>query len=320
MATGTVPIVRWDWVEKLGLAKKFEGNQKVTLDDYYELLRAFAYDDPDGNGKQDTYGLALGYTTYETQPFFGSAGAIRLYAKDQNGKVFVPMAQPNTKPVWELLARLYKEKILEPNFVTNQSATFRELFMTDKVGMIGYWTNWVHRFTDTVRADKPNSSFRARAIYPPVGPGGARLTRTGRPAFNAIPSTSRYKDLAFKVLEAMQTEKGAMLGVAGSEGWDYNIVDGKVVFTEVGKKCAQNHGHPPAWNWNAPWDLPMELKEAVEISLKTVKPQDSFGRNADQWEEVIGTHAARIIRGEAGVDEGLTEMRKAFKDLGLTDY
>lgn len=30
-----------------------------TIDDFYEMLKAFTYDDPDGNGEDDTYGTVV---------------------------------------------------------------------------------------------------------------------------------------------------------------------------------------------------------------------------------------------------------------------
>lgn len=44
---------RKDWADNLGL------NKPETIDDIYNMLYAFTYNDPDGNGKDDTYGLAL---------------------------------------------------------------------------------------------------------------------------------------------------------------------------------------------------------------------------------------------------------------------
>ena len=45
-------IIREDWLQTLGLIKP------GTIDELYEVLRAFTKDDPDGNGKEDTIGLA----------------------------------------------------------------------------------------------------------------------------------------------------------------------------------------------------------------------------------------------------------------------
>ena len=45
--------VRQDWLDNLGLSAP------TTYDELYEVCRAFTYDDPDGNGIDDTYGFAL---------------------------------------------------------------------------------------------------------------------------------------------------------------------------------------------------------------------------------------------------------------------
>src|SRR5690625_5188612 len=40
--------IRKDWLENLGL------DMPETIDDFYEVLKAFTNDDPDGNGEDDT--------------------------------------------------------------------------------------------------------------------------------------------------------------------------------------------------------------------------------------------------------------------------
>ena len=41
-----MPIVRKDWLDELNLP------EPATLDDYYNVLKAFTEQDPDGNGKR----------------------------------------------------------------------------------------------------------------------------------------------------------------------------------------------------------------------------------------------------------------------------
>ena len=47
---GTMPIIRNDWLKKLNL------QEPKTLDDYYNVLKAFKERDPDGNGKRTRTG------------------------------------------------------------------------------------------------------------------------------------------------------------------------------------------------------------------------------------------------------------------------
>lgn len=53
---------RQDWAEKLGV----ELPENATPDDVYNMLYAFTYNDPDGNGKDDTIGMEM---TLYTGPF-----------------------------------------------------------------------------------------------------------------------------------------------------------------------------------------------------------------------------------------------------------
>ena len=45
--------IRKDWLENVGL------EMPTDLDSFYDVLYAFTYNDPDGNGQKDTYGMAM---------------------------------------------------------------------------------------------------------------------------------------------------------------------------------------------------------------------------------------------------------------------
>ena len=54
-ADGTCDLlwIRTDWLENLGL------QAPTTMDELLEVARAFRYDDPDGNGQDDTWGIGF---------------------------------------------------------------------------------------------------------------------------------------------------------------------------------------------------------------------------------------------------------------------
>ncbi|MCK4516293.1 MAG: extracellular solute-binding protein, partial [Spirochaetaceae bacterium] len=95
---GTLAIVRGDWLDKLGLS------EPQTLDEYYDVLYAFTYDDPDGNGQDDTYGLGIGYTLYDTVGVFGAYGLKRGWVYDESGELYSPYATDAAIPVYEWFA------------------------------------------------------------------------------------------------------------------------------------------------------------------------------------------------------------------------
>ena len=60
-------FIRKDWLENVGM------EMPTTWEDLYNVAHAFTYDDPDGNGVKDTYGLTgdgMGTLRY----FFSSTG------------------------------------------------------------------------------------------------------------------------------------------------------------------------------------------------------------------------------------------------------
>ncbi len=308
---GTLPIVRADWMEKLGIAPP------QTLDDYYEMLKAFTFDDPDGNGKDDTYGLTLGYTLYDTPGLFGAYGLVRGFAKDADGNLYAPYATEDAIPVYEWLAKLYKEGILEPNFVTNKSSNFRDLFMTDKTGMVFYWAAWVGLFNQKVKTENPDSPFEARGLVPPEGPGG-RILKAGTDGLMLIPRNSKNKEQAFKILEFWHTHEGNVLSTLGILGHDYTMAGGEYELTEIGEAHAMDHGapQPKSLKWKNPKGELEGFEEAAAIIKQYARPEMDTPYGAE-WETIVRSEAAKIILGQISAGEGIANMQRRFKEEGI---
>lgn len=76
-------ILRTDWMDNLGL------KMPTTLDELHDVLYAFTYDDPDQNGKNDTFGFSL---KYNALPRFSTLlsiymGGPNTWGLDENGNV-----------------------------------------------------------------------------------------------------------------------------------------------------------------------------------------------------------------------------------------
>ena len=99
---GTLPTVRQDWMEKLNL------EEPKTLDDFYNVFKAFKEQDPDGNGKDDTYGLSTA-GLYDIQGFLSAAGVKYSYVIDRNGKRTIPIATEKAVPVLNGLQNYIKK-------------------------------------------------------------------------------------------------------------------------------------------------------------------------------------------------------------------
>lgn len=120
---------RKDWADKLGLSKP------ETVEDVYKLLYAFTYEDPDGNGQDDTYGLALSKSTAPLdimQTWFGAPNGW----EERDGKL-VPAHQ--TEEYMEALRwfkKLCDEGLIKKDFPTRDIATKADDLKTQKAGMI----------------------------------------------------------------------------------------------------------------------------------------------------------------------------------------
>ena len=308
---GTMPIARGDWMDKLGFG------EPQNLDEYYELLKAFKTQDPDGNGKDDTYGMAIGYTTYDDTGIFGAYGLMRGFIKDSSGNLVAPWATKEAIPVYEWFHKLYSEGILEPNFITNKSSNFRDLFMTDKAGMTLYWAAWVGLFNQQVKAKNPDNPFEARGLTPPKGPGG-RLLRAGGDGLMCVPKYSENRELAFKVMEFWHTYEGNVISTLGILGHDYTMDGGKYVLTETGKAHAMDHGapQPKSLKWKNPLGSLEGFDEAAAIVREYALPQMPTPHDK-VWETIVRSEAAKIILGDITPEQGIKNMQDRFKEEGV---
>ena len=181
---GRLPLVRADWMEKLGIS------EPETLEDYHEMFRKFTFNDPDGNGKDDTYGLTL-KNVYDLQPFMSAKGIGGGYgggyAEDQTGKWYLPWASDEAAEVYDFLADMYAEGLIDPNFATNGSSNCREMILSGRAGVMVYWDNWVGLFNQKGAGSPDMPDFEIKALVPPKDENGNTMltSGTGRPVGNA---------------------------------------------------------------------------------------------------------------------------------------
>src|SRR5690606_33664828 len=105
---GSSFIIRKDWLDNLGLKvpTSYEELKKVAI--------AFTKDDPDKNGKQDTYGLATGTginPDFAMGPYWQYG---TWYHKDKDGNFIPGIMSEGRKQMIQFYADLNKEKAITP--------------------------------------------------------------------------------------------------------------------------------------------------------------------------------------------------------------
>ena len=311
---GTMPTVRADWLEALEL------DVPETPDEFYTVLKAFSEGDPDGNGQDDTYGLSSA-GLYDLQPFFGAWGVKARYVVGEDGTRTIPYASEAAVPAYRWLNRLYEEEIFDPNFVTNDTAAMRELFLADRVGMVTYWDAWVGLFNATRQQDDPDTDFLAQGIAGPVSAEGERILRRGDPSVWVVPVNAPNPERARAFLEFWHTEPGIVLGSAGIEGHDYTVAeDGTLALTEIGREHNQDHG-VPRW-YNTTVEAPFGTLPGVEEAEEIVMAHSSLETSTADWpaaEAIVNDYAFRAITGELPAADAVAQMHDELLAAGLID-
>ncbi|WNR45629.1 extracellular solute-binding protein [Paenibacillus roseipurpureus] len=167
-------MIRQDWLDKLGLPVP------KTVDELATVIKAFHDKDPDGNGKQDTYGLT-GYGLDAFAPIFGAFGTSYGYFNAplitgnltvKDNKAIYTTAQPETKQAVQFIGQLFTSGAIDPDLLTNKGTAAPTKAQKGQVGVI--YANWSDMFKDEhiklITETNPNAKFVS--IDPPVGPGG----------------------------------------------------------------------------------------------------------------------------------------------------
>lgn len=277
--------IRKDWLANVGL------EVPTTTDELFEVMKAFTFNDPDGNGKNDTYGYAP-WMTY-TDPWQNILGAFGIPATNwtglcllEDGTVTTFLKHPNFKTAMQFLRRLYAEGIMNPDFVTiTQMQGFEQLW-NGKVGILGFQSigtsqNWYpSRYTWNVPKD-PADQFAFAIIN---GHGSTIIYPTYTKADAVINSKTKYPELCLQLINYVYfTPEGQELTYMGIEGKHFNWIDKETGSYEmIGEYTDQlKHRAAGATVYNASGGFTAENAETRLFNELT--------REAQENERAVGT-------------------------------
>ncbi|MEK0312608.1 ABC transporter substrate-binding protein [Cohnella sp. 56] len=223
-------ILRKDWLDKLGLPVP------TTLDEYVNVLKAFANGDPDGNGKKDTYGLSGDNYYRSLAPFFYAYGVdVENFMRQPDGSIKFGALDPNVKTVLALLQGLYKEGVIDPRMTTsanNDDTKVNDIYASGKVGSFYRWVDYFNPGNSVAMSFKKlNPAGEYISVDPIKGPDGFSSDMPD-PRIGwcyLIVTDATDADSAVQVLNTMATPDVFKLITFGREGEHYNMKDG--IFT-----------------------------------------------------------------------------------------
>jgi len=221
---------RQDWAEKLNV----ELPENATPDDVYNMLYAFTYNDPDGNGQNDTIGMEM--TSY-TGPFdiiqtwFGCGNGWA----DVDGKLVPVWMQDEYMEAVDYIKKLYDDGLMPKDWIDRPTDTWSDGCKKGNNGVYidvmdsgkRIWNYFVDEKTLTPSVVDP-SKPASMVLYGAVN--GHTLATAGYNGFFTLSATTldtpEKIEAALTLLDKMNDKDMLLVTQYGLEGinyeWDSN--------------------------------------------------------------------------------------------------
>ncbi|RUS47003.1 extracellular solute-binding protein [Cohnella sp. AR92] len=218
-------VINQKWLDKLNL------KAPTTLDEFTNVVRAFTKDDPDGNGKDDTYGLSLSgpdlgrNTIWNATNFLAAAFDLPVVdgAKDTDGTYKIREKMSGYLPYLTYLKKLNDEKLIDPEFLINKIYVDTEKLNQYKVGIV-----YGHQFAVLGNISKLPDSEKIFSYHGVLKDSNGVASDWVTPAMWGgwmIPKDSKKIDDVLAFLDWGNTPEANALFQLGMQGLTYDSYD-----------------------------------------------------------------------------------------------
>jgi putative aldouronate transport system substrate-binding protein len=246
--------------------------------------------------------------------------------KGVDGKWFYSKVSANEKDKLTFYAKLYKEGLLDPEYLTKKFDTKEQAFYEGSAGLVvgvspgsvDVYVNKMMKAQGTDLISLPPPKGKAQGLTPFVDV-------TKEPRGWAISSTSKVKDAAFAILDFIWSPAGEKIAKLGIPGVHY-VDDGKQYVIQDKYSEWGNGWFGDSFNGfvpDKPLSRPLMNKSAVDagaLAKKWMLPDhnflipDQFVTNWDAMTNLYKEYAADIVTGKKPIsafDEFVTKWNAA---------
>lgn len=304
------------WLDALGL------EIPATTEEYYEVLKKFKEEDPNGNGLQDEVPLILwhqmGNATNSESNFFPAFGVYdntsysdttyHLMVKDGR-PVFTP-ATEGYKETLKYLNRLYSEGLMDPEIFTISSEGYSAKCQ-DPEDIIGSFTAWT--LANSVGTQRAEEEFVQ--LPPLIGPNGDQGwtvvsdMQIGRNMFE-ITTANKYPEATMRWIDEWFSQEMSIQTFYGPFGvMTQEQEDGTVIAHEPPE--GMTYG---LWRWgNCPADsAPYACFPEFEEILTPAKQQ----KDRDVYQKVVEPYLQKEIYPNVMFSlEQMNALKKIMPDI-----
>lgn len=199
--------LRKDWMDALGLSAP------RTLSDVEEIIRQFKEKDPGHNGAGNTVGLVCdtslcggcGYSSeYTLDIIFAAYGAFpKQWIYDEDGNVVYGSVQPEAKEALAHIHELYKEGILDQDFLMRTSSNLIELIVDGQCG--SFFDPWWAPNNPLMQAVEQNKDAEWQPYLIATEESGLTSYHTQNPSgkYIVVRKGYEYPEIACKIVSVL---------------------------------------------------------------------------------------------------------------------
>jgi len=158
-------MIRKDWLDNLGLPIP------KTVEEFYETAIKFTTDDPDGNGKDDTFGIVMGENVSHMDSLYMAFDTGNGWRVMEDGTLMSMDIVPQRKEALGWLRDLYAQGGIDKDFPVLKNTQVWEKLEGGKGGiMLAGQISDFARYVENLK--KVDANGNLIMIDPPVGPTG----------------------------------------------------------------------------------------------------------------------------------------------------
>ncbi|TCZ78194.1 extracellular solute-binding protein [Paenibacillus albiflavus] len=225
-------MIRKDWLDNLGLPIP------KTVEEFAQTALKFTTDDPDKNGKADTFGISVGESLTFLDQLWVAFDTGNGWLKTADGTLMSEDVTPGRKQALGWLADLYKQGALDKDFPVLTYTQVNDKFVAGKSGiMIGGGVSNYGAFIADMKKINPKAEIIM--IDPPTGPNGTKGTPQsaglyGHWVINSKVSKEKLNKI-MEILDWQATDEALDFKRKGIEGVHHKVEDGKPVVNDLYK-------------------------------------------------------------------------------------
>jgi putative aldouronate transport system substrate-binding protein len=331
---GQITQYRKDWAQKAGFA-----NPPKNAEELFKLLESMTKNDPDGNGSNDTWGLAIasGVPTYNPRIIMEIFRVPNKWTVNADGSLTSMYETTEYREAIAFARRLREAGVLHPDSFKMNQQSIKDALAAGKIGMIIDSASSIDDNLEVVLKINPKAEMTNLIPFGHDGGKAVHWSASGFLGFTGIPAKvgkdkEKVKEL-LRILNYFASPVGSEEYIFiryGLEGTHHTIrADGEREQNELGKKEIGSGSvialvAEPNRVLYFP-EMP-GLAQSVQNTLKAVQPLSlddptetafsaTWGNKSRELNQLVNDRVLKILTGQDPVS-ALDDMVKEFKSRG----